>query len=62
MQEYRVYCLNREGRSVETKEIQAASDEEAVINAQALSGLSHCEVWRGHHLVAKVTEFSDVRA
>jgi hypothetical protein len=62
MQEYRVYCLDREGRSVEAKEIEAVSDEEAVRKARSLTGLNLCEVWRGHHLVAKITVFSVDRA
>jgi hypothetical protein len=58
MQDYRLYCLDLEGRSVEAKEIEAGSDEDAIRQAQSLPGLRQCEVWRGHHLVARVTEFS----
>jgi hypothetical protein len=38
----------------------APSDEEAVRQAAALKELRQCEVWRGHHLVAKITEFEQV--
>ena len=58
MQEYHVYCLNLEGRSVDTKQIMAASDEEAVRKAQGLKGLRQCEVWSERRLVARITEFS----
>src|SRR3569833_4020355 len=58
MLSYRVYCLDVHGRGVEAKEIEAPSDEEAVRKAQSLTGLRQCEVWRGHDLVAKITDFS----
>jgi hypothetical protein len=58
MQEYRVFCLDLLGRSVEAKEFKAPSDEEAMLKARAFTGLRQCEVWHGHRLVAKITEFS----
>jgi hypothetical protein len=58
--EYKLYCLDHEGRNVEAKSITASTDEEAVRQATALEGLRQCEIWRGHHLVAKVTEFEPV--
>lgn len=61
MPDYRVYCLGHEGMSVEAEEIEARSDEEAILRAEGLKGFSQCEIWRGHHLVAKVTAFSAVR-
>jgi hypothetical protein len=57
MYEYHVYCLDHDGKNVEAKAIVAASDEEAVRQARALPGLRQCEVWRGHHVVAKITDF-----
>ena len=60
MQEYRVYCLDDEGRSVETQHLEATSDQEAVLKAQRLTGLRKCEVWSGNRLVARVTEFDPV--
>jgi len=60
MPDYRVYCLDREGRSVEVQDITASTDEEAIRQARALRGLRQCEVWRGHHLVAKISDFSAV--
>jgi hypothetical protein len=61
LEEYGVYCLDLEGRNVEAQSIAASSDEEAVRQARALKGLRQCEVWRGHRLVAKITEFDEVR-
>ena len=58
MQEYHVYCLDLEGSNVDKQLIEAASDEEAIRRARTLQGLRHCEVWRGHQLVARVTEFT----
>jgi hypothetical protein len=60
MQEYKLYCLDHDGRNVEVEAIVAASDEQAVRQANALSGLRQCEVWRGHHLVARITDFERV--
>jgi hypothetical protein len=58
MSDYRVYCLDHHGESVEVQEITASTDEEAIRQARALKGLRQCEVWRGHNLVAKITDFS----
>ena len=58
MPDYRVYCLDHQGKSVEVHEIIASTDQEAVRQARALKGLRQCEVWRGQNLVAKITDFS----
>jgi len=57
MREYSVYCLDREGKNVDAQTIMAASDEEAVKQARLLKGLRLCEIWQGHRLIAKITEF-----
>jgi hypothetical protein len=57
MKEYKIYCLDHEARNVEAQTITASTDEEAVRQAKALKGLRQCEVWAGHHLVAKITDF-----
>ena len=57
MREYKVYCLDYEGRNVEAQAITASTDEEAIREARALQGLRQCEIWRGRHLVAKITNF-----
>ena len=58
MREYRLYCLDDEGKSVEARSLAAPSDEEAIRRAAALPGLRQCEVWRGNRLIAKVTDFN----
>jgi len=60
MKEYNVYCLDYDGRNVEARSIAAASDKEAIRQARALKGLRQCEVWRGHHLMARIIEFDHV--
>jgi hypothetical protein len=57
MVEYRVYCLSSGGLNVEAKSITASSDEEAIQQVRALDGLRQCEIWRGKHQVATVTDF-----
>ena len=59
MSEYRVYCLDLEGRSVDVQVIDARDDVEAVEQARALEGLRQCEVWQRNRLIAKITEFQD---
>jgi len=59
MSEYRVYCLDLEGRSVDVQLINARDDVEAVEQARALEGLRRCELWQRNRLVAKITEFRD---
>jgi hypothetical protein len=57
MREYNVYCLDHEGKNVEAQRITASNDQEAVRQARSLKGLRQCEIWWGHYLVAKVTDF-----
>ena len=57
MTAYRVYCLDFEGRSVGVQPLSASSDEEAVRQASAMTGLQQCEVWRGDRLITRITEF-----
>jgi hypothetical protein len=58
VKKYKLYCLDHAGRSVEVQDIVAASDEQAIVKAQAVPGLRKCEVWRDNHLIAKVTQFA----
>jgi hypothetical protein len=60
VKEYKIYCLDHDGRNVEAKSITASSDEEAIRQAKAIPGLRQCEVWRGQHLVARITDFEHV--
>lgn len=55
---YQVYCLDVEGRKVEIKEIDARSDNDAILMAQSLNGLRQCEIWRGQRLIAEVRKFA----
>jgi hypothetical protein len=55
MIQYRIYCLNEEGRFHKVKEIEAPSDAEALAHARSLKHFGECEVWRGSRLVGRVT-------
>lgn len=54
MQQYRIYCLNDEGRFSKVKEVKAESDDEALSFARALHHDNDCEVWAGNRLVGRV--------
>jgi len=51
MQQYRIYCLNDEGRFSKAEEIEAANDGEAMAQARALHHDGICEVWQAGRLV-----------
>ena len=55
MHQYRIYCLNDEGRFDKVEEIEASSDAEALACARALKHSGECEVWTGDRLVGRVT-------
>ena len=55
---YQVYCLDLKSSKVETKEIEAASDGDAIHSARMLQGLRNCEVWRDRKLIAVINSFS----
>jgi hypothetical protein len=52
--QYRIYCLNDEGRFSQTTEIELASDRDAMAYATSLDHGSQCEVWNGARLVGKI--------
>jgi len=52
MLQYRIYCLNEEGRFSKVKEIVMAGDREALAWARALHHHGICEVWQGSRLVS----------
>jgi hypothetical protein len=54
MQQYRIYCLDDEGRFRKVEEVEAADDSDALAHARALKHSGECEVWRGSHLVGRV--------
>ena len=53
---YRVYCLDSSQEMVTADLIQAASDEEAIAQAEANGFGSKCEIWEGRRLVAQLEE------
>ncbi len=56
MVEYRLYCLDRDGRIDLAEVIHASTDEEAVAKARALKRRTlKCEVWQDRRLVATLT-------
>jgi hypothetical protein len=59
--EYRLYCLNEEGKIARADWIDAQSDEEAIAIAHAMKTDVSCEVWKGDRLVARIAsrEFSN---
>ena len=59
MQQYRIYCLNDEGRFSKAEEIEAASDGEALARARALHHHGICEVWTGKRLVGTIEAYSE---
>lgn len=53
MSEYRIYCLNGNGRISFAEEIVANSDKEAVAKAHDMKRHTlKCEVWAGRRLIA----------
>ena len=54
MKQYRIYCLNNEGRFSKVREIEAQSDDEALALAREMQQNYACEVWQRHRLVGKV--------
>lgn len=53
---YRVYCYDGVHKIVSVELIEAASDEEAIAQAQAAGFGSKCEIWDGRRLVAQLED------
>ena len=53
---YRIYCFDIALRAVTADFIKAATDEEAVAEAQARGFGSKCEIWDGRRLVAQLED------
>lgn len=52
---YRLYCLDARGQISMAEWIDAANDQDAVRQAQALKqNAQMCEVWDGNRLVARL--------
>jgi hypothetical protein len=56
LKSYRVYCYDGARKIVTADWIEAASDEEAIANAQAAGFGSKCEIWEGRRLVAQLED------
>lgn len=54
MPQYRIYCLNQEGRFSKAFDVEAADDAAALAEARALDHPNDCEVWNGGRLVGTV--------
>lgn len=51
---YRVYSFDGSAMTVSGDMIQAASDELAIVKAEARGFGSKCEIWQGNRLVAQL--------
>ena len=51
---YRVYCYDAAHKILTVDFIDAASDEEAIAEAQAAGFWSKCEIWDDRRLVAQL--------
>lgn len=55
MADYRLYCLDGDGKIGFADWIQAATDDDAILKAQRLKpDAVRCEIWRRKRLVAKL--------
>jgi hypothetical protein len=52
MGEYRLYCLNDDGRFSKSHDILAADDDQAIEKAEELKLPVKCELWQQGRLVA----------
>lgn len=53
---YRLYCYDAVHKVVSHDLIEAASDEDAIAQAEASGYGSKCEIWDGDRLVAKLED------
>lgn len=60
MAEYKIYSLDAEGKIVTVQELEAWTDDEAILKARTMQGLRKCEVWQGNRLVAAVSDFAQL--
>ena len=54
MYQYRIYCLEDEGRFRRVKEVEAPDDAAALARARALGHSGECEVWCRSRLVGSI--------
>lgn len=51
---YRAYSYDGVHQALSNELIEAASDEEAIRQAEAMGFATRCEIWEGHRLVAEI--------
>ena len=54
MAEYRLCCVDGEGRVARTELIEAATDNEAIRSALELNRAAQCELWQEERFVASI--------
>jgi hypothetical protein len=54
MFEYRIYCLDHEGRISKVHEVEADDDAAALAQARALNHSGACDVWNRDRFVGRV--------
>ena len=54
MPEYRLYCLDGDGKFTKAHEISAADDADALARAEDMKLPVRCELWHRDRLVAKI--------
>jgi hypothetical protein len=54
MSEYRLYCLNDQGKFTKSHEIEAADDADALGKARKMKLPVACELWNRQRLVAEL--------
>ena len=58
MSEYRLYCLNEQGKFTKSHEIEAADDSGALAKARKMKLPVACELWNRQRLVAELPPHS----
>ena len=51
---YRAYSYDGVHQVLTNELIEAATDEEAIREAEAMGFATRCEIWEGHRLVAEI--------
>ena len=59
MDAYRLYSVDRTGKIVSVRRLDAECDEEAVLFAGALHRDADCELWKGNTFVAAIPSFAE---
>jgi len=59
MSDYRLYCLDKDGKIASAEWIDAKNDDEAVVIVRARKLPHKCEIWDRQRRVAEVPGFTD---